>query len=699
VPLGLVVAVVACAEGRPADANGSPGCELRSAQALPSTPTIEVGESLTFQVAIQQRNCVDVPFNRFWTSTAPAIAAVDPLTGLAVGVSPGGPVFVRVNVQTDTDVPQGVVDSARLTVVAPTVAAITLDPSALGLLVGQTRTVVPTSRSAFNVVVTNAAYTWQSSDPAVATVTPAGLITAMAPGATTVRVSSNTVQAIVAVSVSPVPVVPVASVTVTPATQVLVPGGTIMLSAATRDSVGGLLTGRTVIWSTNAASVAAVSTNGVVTAVAPGTAVVTATSEGRSGTATITVTPPPVSSVTVTPTTAQLFVNGTQALVATARDASGNVLTGETVGWSSSAPVVASVSGAGLITALSEGTTTVTATVRGVIGTATIDVRAPRIAYALIDQPSASTQTTAAESQFNGMGGPLTVVRTNIGRYTVTVPGAGSASDARLPFVSPVGGLDVACFTTAWSFGAPGDGTVIVECRGGSGAFVDSRFALLVLGAHALPGALAFGSTLGMTAFPGPATSSFSTGAAVSVRRDPSTPQGRFHFEHNTGTTGARGVLVTAVGGPTPQCVMPGFGPVIDVFCQVNTTPADAPFNAAIVQQGRPGLRFATGNNGATSAGAPSAPSTGSSGTINSSGGAITTVRTSAGVYRMTLQGLARGTGAGETVMLSTWHLLSGSRCVVHSWQSLGNDLVVDVNCFSPGGAAADVGFQVLVIE
>jgi len=65
----------------------------------------------------------------------------------------------------------------------------------------------------------------------------------------------------------------------------------------------------------------------------------------------------------------------------------------------------------------------------------------------------------------------------------------------------------------------------------------------------------------------------------------------------------------------------------------------------------------------------------------------------------MTLQGLARGAGGSETVLLTTWHLNDGSRCVLHSWQSLGSNLVVDVNCFSPTGAAADVAFFVLVIE
>jgi hypothetical protein len=69
-------------------------------------------------------------------------------------------------------------------------------------------------------------------------------------------------------------------------------------------------------------------------------------------------------------------VGGTQQFVATLRDASGNVLSGRTVTWTSSALSVATVSGSGLVTALLAGTTTITATSEGQSGTATLTVTA-----------------------------------------------------------------------------------------------------------------------------------------------------------------------------------------------------------------------------------------------------------------------------------------------------------------------------------
>jgi Peptidase family M28/PA domain/Bacterial Ig-like domain (group 2) len=83
---------------------------------------------------------------------------------------------------------------------------------------------------------------------------------------------------------------PVARVSVTLATASLTTGLTTQATAVTADSLGTALTGRTVTWTSSAATVATVSSSGLVTAVAPGTADITATSEGKSGFATVTVT-------------------------------------------------------------------------------------------------------------------------------------------------------------------------------------------------------------------------------------------------------------------------------------------------------------------------------------------------------------------------------------------------------------------------
>lgn len=81
-----------------------------------------------------------------------------------------------------------------------------------------------------------------------------------------------------------------------------------------------------------------------------------------------------IASVEVTPTTASPRVGQTTQLSAAVKDASGTILNGQSVAWSSSATNVASVSASGLVTAVSLGTTIITAASGNKVGVATITV-------------------------------------------------------------------------------------------------------------------------------------------------------------------------------------------------------------------------------------------------------------------------------------------------------------------------------------
>ncbi|MGH7583245.1 MAG: M28 family peptidase [Gemmatimonadales bacterium] len=90
-------------------------------------------------------------------------------------------------------------------------------------------------------------------------------------------------------STTPPPTTPVASVHVSLAATSLFTGDTTRATAATLDSAGATLTGRTVTWSSSDTAIATVSDSGLVTAIAAGAANITATSEGESGFAPVTV--------------------------------------------------------------------------------------------------------------------------------------------------------------------------------------------------------------------------------------------------------------------------------------------------------------------------------------------------------------------------------------------------------------------------
>jgi alpha-tubulin suppressor-like RCC1 family protein len=108
-----------------------------------------------------------------------------------------------------------------------------------------------------------------------------------------------------------------------------------------------------------------------------------------------TAPPPTVTSVAVTSSSVTLIALGeTVQLEASARDQNGAAMAGQAFTWSSSDETVASVGEAGLVTAVGNGTATITATTAGVAGTATATVAQVATQLAFTEQPS---ETLAGE--------------------------------------------------------------------------------------------------------------------------------------------------------------------------------------------------------------------------------------------------------------------------------------------------------------
>lgn len=190
----------------------------------------------------------------------------------------------------------------------------------------------------------------------------------------------------------------VSTVEVTPATDSISLGGSVTLSASALDGSGHPVAGAQIFWNTENAQVATVTSGGVVTGIATGTVRIAATSNGISGFSTVTVVPPSVASVRVTPSSAALTVGNTVHLQAEPLDAGGNALTGRTITWSSADDGIATVDNTGLVTGVSVGATTITATSEGKSGTSGIAVGA-QIAASITVAPSSVGITVGQTSQ------------------------------------------------------------------------------------------------------------------------------------------------------------------------------------------------------------------------------------------------------------------------------------------------------------
>lgn len=121
---------------------------------------------------------------------------------------------------------------------------------------------------------------------------------------------------------------------------------------------------KTVTWTSSAPTVASVNANGLVSALSEGTAIITATTTDGSNLSdscvvTVGAAQQLVTSITLSEQEKELEIGDEFTLTATVLPENAD---DKTVQWSSSDPVVASVDADGMVTALSEGTTTITAT-------------------------------------------------------------------------------------------------------------------------------------------------------------------------------------------------------------------------------------------------------------------------------------------------------------------------------------------------
>lgn len=202
--------------------------------------------------------------------------------------------------------------------------------------------------------------TWMSANGGVASVSPTGLITAVGNGTTIITAMAGGISGTISITVSQA----VASITITPASvpTVAALGATVALTAAAADANSNPITGVAFTWTSSAGAIATVSGAGVVTAVANGTATISAAAQGVTSTRSITVTQA-VASVVITPGTLASVpaLGNVYSFTAAVRDSRNIAVAGAAVTWSTTAAAVATVSTAGQVTSVANGTTRIIA--------------------------------------------------------------------------------------------------------------------------------------------------------------------------------------------------------------------------------------------------------------------------------------------------------------------------------------------------
>ncbi|HYM79487.1 MAG TPA: choice-of-anchor D domain-containing protein [Candidatus Dormibacteraeota bacterium] len=303
-----------------------------------------------------------------WSSSSASVLGVSndaSNSGDAAGIIQG--------TATVTATAAGVSGSASVTIPAPTLVSIVISPQSPLLPLGTAEQLTATGvYSDGSVQDLTSSATWTTSAPA-ATVSSSGLVTGVSLGTSNIQAASGSQSASTSVTVGAAVLV---SLVLNPANASIALGGSEQYQVTGTYSDGSSQdVTASVEWSCAPCSSVYVATAGLVYSLAQGTATIHAALGTVSGFAILTVTPAALTSLTISPNPLSIDVGGTQQLSAsgTYSNFSGTDLTASST-WMSSNPAVATVSATGFVTALTAGSTTITATSGSVSGTDTLTV-------------------------------------------------------------------------------------------------------------------------------------------------------------------------------------------------------------------------------------------------------------------------------------------------------------------------------------
>ncbi|MFL5604948.1 MAG: Ig-like domain-containing protein, partial [Gemmatimonadaceae bacterium] len=330
-----------------------------------------------------------------WSTSDPSVAIVTQ-SGVLFALKSG-----RVTV---TATSHGSSDAATVTV-RPGVRDVTFDSDSMSISLSQSVTLPyrVTDTDGNQVDLSTHKVEWVTSDAQVIPLTGDATVTGRSIGRANLRLRVDRKEATTTVKVM---AKPVAKALVSPTSLTIGVTQSAALTVTSYDVHGDVLTGRILSWSSSDQSIAYVSPSGVVTGVANGSATVTVNVDGRrTVTVPVTVGAGPtnpsvsVASIAVSLNTATVTVGQTTQAIATAKDASGNVLTGRTIVWHTSDPTVAAVDGGGVLNALKAGTAEVTAVSEGQTGSASLTVASSPNAPAPAASMSISVSPTLSVGQ------------------------------------------------------------------------------------------------------------------------------------------------------------------------------------------------------------------------------------------------------------------------------------------------------------
>ncbi len=336
---------------------------------------VEAGDTFTLTAQVLDATRAELRGSRVsWTSSEPAVATVG--TDGAVATRNAGSVTITAQAGDASESVRIEVRPARpaeLEVVAD-VTELVVGARAQLSVIAQDRRGIP-----LRPVVA-----WATSDPAIATISAAGLAVATAPGSARITATVGELESSVELAVR---LVAVAKVRLGRVPRQLLVGQRAELTADAVDASGQRLADRMVHWLSSDPAVAEVDESGALTARGAGSATIVATCEDRESSAVVAVAEVPVATVVIGEPAGPLEIGQSVRLNVGVRDAAGAPLERH-VRWTSGSERIARVTPDGVVTAVAPGKTKLTATAEGVSGTARIVVAAAPVVAGVTPAPA-----------------------------------------------------------------------------------------------------------------------------------------------------------------------------------------------------------------------------------------------------------------------------------------------------------------------
>lgn len=216
---------------------------------------------------------------------------------------------------------------------------------------------------------------WFSSNNTIATINSLGVAKGLSAGTVTITATSGDITTTGTLTVSSATVSSI-EISPTPATVGIGSSQSFIATGFFSDETSNDIS-NFVTWSSNNINIATISTNGEVTGVSVGETIITASYGNVSESILLDVTLATLSSIAISPTASSIASGNIQIFSATGTysDGSSQDLS-SSVTWSSNNNAVATISSTGIATGVSEGSTTITATLGEKSGSTTLTITA-----------------------------------------------------------------------------------------------------------------------------------------------------------------------------------------------------------------------------------------------------------------------------------------------------------------------------------